>query len=116
MAIDVGSTVHPWYKGIHEWKVKKVSRLKKPVNYVDPKQEKVEYDPKILLLESLAGKVLWFNYWMSTNKTKGKMKYGGGPPMLEESVLLELLQSAIRQNMVSKQFLKYLKAEIEKKP
>ena len=81
MKTKVGSNVHPWYKGTHEWQVEGIAELAHPVEYHYSEQGKVGYDPKIMLLESeTVGKVLWFNYWISTSKTKEKMKWGGGPP------------------------------------
>ena len=116
MASGVGDTVHPWYKGIHEWTVKKVATLKKPVEWEDKEQGHVKYEPKIMKLESPSlGEVLWFPYWLSTNNTQGKFKWGQRPPMLEESVLFELIQEAIRQDMFSQKFLRNLKEEILKK-
>ena len=116
MPTDVGDYVHPWYKGVHEWLVKKVVKLNKPIEYPDKEQGHVQYDPKIMLLESPAkSNILWFPYWISTGKTDGKMKWGQRPPMLEEVVLLELLSKAIKQDMFGTQFLKKLKKEIEAK-
>ena len=87
MPADVGSIVHPWYKGVHEWRVKEVAKLANPIEYRDAEQGNVKYDPKIMLLESKSvGEVLWFPYWISTKKTQGKMKWGQRPPMLEEDV------------------------------
>ena len=60
---EVGSLVHPWYKGTHEWRVKRIAKLRQPVEYHDPVQREVSYDPKIVLLESeKTGKVFWFPY------------------------------------------------------
>jgi hypothetical protein len=116
MPADVGDYVHPWYKGSHEWLVKKAAKLDKPIEYQDDEQGQVRYDPKIMLLESPAkSNVLWFSYWMSTDKTDGKMKWGQRPPMLEEEVLLELLSKAIKKDMFSTQFLKKLSREIDAK-
>jgi hypothetical protein len=117
LVTSIGSTVHPWYKGNHEWKVKGVAQLEQPVKYLDGQQGDVNYDPKIMLLEAPAGcSVLWFNYWISTDKTGGKMKWGGGPPIIEEYVLLELMRKAIRNKLLSEDFLKALATEIKNKP
>jgi hypothetical protein len=116
MATSTGSTVHPWYKGNHEWKVKGVAQLEQPVKYLDGQQGNVSYDPKIMLLEAPTRcSVLWFNYWISTDKTNGKMKWGEGSPILEESVLLELMREAIRNKLLSEDFLKALATEIKNK-
>jgi len=109
------ATVHPWYKGNHEWKVKGIAKLNEPIQYYDLNQGKVSYDPRILLLDSeKTGKVSWFAYWISTDKTKGKLKWGQGPPVLEEDSLLYLLKEAIRQNFFDRDFLKELVNELNK--
>lgn len=114
MKTQVGSKVHPWYKGNHEWEVKGIAEIKHQIKYHDHEQGEVSYDPKIMLLESeKAGIALWFTYWISTNKTKGKLKWGQGPPMLEEDVLLELMKDAIKKGLFSKDFLKKLDRELE---
>ncbi len=116
MVASIGDKAHPWYKGNHEWKVKGVAQLDQPVKYQDDQQGDVSYDPKIFQLETDAGcSVLWFNYWISTSKTGGKMKWGGGPPILEEYVLLELMRKAIRNGLLSKDFLNGLAREIKNK-
>jgi len=115
METNVGSTVHPWYKGIHEWQVEAIAKLPQRIEYSDPVQGNVSYDPKIVWLKSSKhSKVLWFAYWMSTNKTGGKMKWGQGPPMLEQSVLLNLLKGAIKQGFFTKDFLKELASELDR--
>jgi len=106
-------TVHPWYKGIHEWQVEAIAQLSEPIQYNDPVQGKVSYDPRVLSLESPEhGNVLWFTYWISTNKTQGKMRWGQGSPMLEESVLLNLMKDAIKQGLFTNGFLKGLAREL----
>jgi hypothetical protein len=117
MTASIGSTVHPWYKGNHEWKIKSVAQLDRPIEYHDEQQGNVKYDPKIMLLEGKGGcPVLWFNYWLATDNTGGKMKWGGGPPIMEEYVLLELMKKAISNKLFSEDFLKTLSEEIEKNP
>jgi hypothetical protein len=65
-------------------------------------------------LEAPAGcSALWFNYWISTDKAKGKLRWGGGPPVLEEYVLLELMKKAIKNRLLSDDFLKALDREIK---
>jgi len=113
MKTAVGSTVHPWYKGTHEWRVRGIAQLK-PIEYTDPEQGNVRYDPKIMLLESEeAGKVLWFPYWMATDKTKGRMKWGQRPPVLEERVFLKLMRDAIKKGLFSDRFLQDLYRELQ---
>jgi hypothetical protein len=115
MVTKEGVIVHPWYKGNHEWKVNQIARLKEPIRYHDSHQGKVSYDPKILLLEAeRLGKVLWFAYWLSTDKTEGKMKWGQGSPMLEEDALLNLLKQAIEKGFFSEKFLTELYRELGK--
>jgi hypothetical protein len=117
MPTSIGSTVHPWYKGNHAWKVKGIAQLERSVKYPDEQQGDVGYDPKIMLLESNTGcTALWFNYWISTDKTGQKMKWGGGPPVLEEYVLLELMKKAIKNGLFSQDFLTALAKEIKIKP
>lgn len=114
MRTRVGSTVHPRYKGVAKWQVNGIASLLQPIEYSDPVQGQVSYDPRILLLESPDhGSVLWFAYWISTSKARGRMKWGQGPPMLEESNLLKLLSDAIRQGFFSKGFLKKLNSELK---
>ncbi|MBI2958510.1 MAG: hypothetical protein HYY32_06665 [Chloroflexi bacterium] len=113
MAAAVGSTVHPWYKGTHEWHVKGMAELETPIKYEDTGQGEVVYAPKILRLSGgKVGRVLWFSYWMATKRTKGKIKWGQGPPVLEEPVLLELLKNGVRENLFTRSFLKKLHREI----
>ena len=116
MPKEVGDTVHPWYKGVHEWRVKKIAKLASSIEYRDAEQGEVRYDPKIMLLESKSiGEVIWFPYWISTKKARGKMRWGGGSSMLEEKVLVQLMTEAMKQGMFSNQFLKTLQEEIQAK-
>ena len=113
VSTKVGSRIHPWYKGTHEWEVKGIAELSHPIEYPDSEQGKVSYDPKILLLGSDKPdeKVLWFAYWIATSKTEGRMKWGQGPPMLEESVLVELLKEVIRQGFLARDSLTELASQ-----
>lgn len=116
MPKEVGNTVHPWYRGVHEWRIKELAKLASPIKYRDAEQGQVKYDPKIMLLESRAiGEVVWFPYWISTKKTKGKMKWGQRPPMLEEATFLELMSEAIKKDIFSNRFLRKLGEEIRTK-
>lgn len=115
MVTKEGVIIHPWYKGNHEWKVKGIAKLNKLIQYHDLRQGKVGYDPKILLLDSeKTGRALWFAYWISTDKTKGKLKWGQGPPVLEEDSLLQLLKEAISQNFFGRDFIEELASELNK--
>lgn len=114
MRTKIGSEVHPRYKGVAEWQVEGIAGIPHPLRYTDPVQGNVSYDPKILQLQSPAcSRVLWFAYWISTDNTKGKLKWGQSPPMLEETVLLSLLKDAIDKGMFTKSFLKKLKGELD---
>jgi hypothetical protein len=116
MPKEVGDTVHPWYRGVHDWRIKELAKLASPIKYRDAVQGKVGYDPKIMLLASkTAGEVLWFPYWISTKKTREKMRWGGGSSMLEEATFLELMSEAIRKDMLSNRFLRKLVEEIRTK-
>jgi len=110
----VGDTVHLWYKGTHEWQIEAIGKLPQPIEYVDAVQGDVSYDPKIVWLKCPEhSKVLWFAYWISTSKTKGRMKWGQVAPMLEEDVLLTLLKDAIKQNFFSKNFLGEIASQLD---
>ncbi len=114
MKTTVGSMVHPWYKGNHEWQVKGIAELNQPIQWDDPVQGKVSYEPKIMELEGEGvGKVLWFNYWILTSKTGEKTEWGGGPPMLEESVILELIRDAMKKGLFTKGFVAELHREVQ---
>jgi hypothetical protein len=116
MPADIGSMVHPWYKGVHEWRVKKVAKLPSSIEYRDAEQGDVRYDPKIMLLESKSiGEVIWFPYWIANDNSKGKMKWGQRPPMLEEATFLELMSEAIKKDMFSNRFLRKLGEEVRTK-
>lgn len=115
MTAKVGNTVHPKYKGIAEWQIKKIAELPKPIKWNDPPTEgEVSYAPKILWLSCPKyRKVLWFTYWIATPRTKGNLAWGEGPPMLEEDTFLRLLEGTIKQDFFTKGFLKKLRREIE---
>jgi len=109
----VGSKVHPWYKGTHEWEIKDIARLNQPVKYRDSQQGDVSYDPRIIKLQNATNcQALWFTYWLATDKTKGLLKWGQGSPMLEEFTFLELMKQAIRSGFFSQDFLKSLANEL----
>ena len=113
MTVKVGSVVHPRYRGIANWKVETIAEFRKPIKYKDDIQGNVSYAPRILNLKSSkVDKVLWFAYWISTDKTKGKLKWGQGAPMLEEDTLLNLLKDALRRKFFSDGFIKELHAEL----
>ena len=114
MVTTVGSKVHPWYKGTHEWRVRGIAQLEHPIEYRDAEQGNVSYDPKIMLLEGeKVGKVLWFPYWMATDKTKSRMTWGQRPPVLEERVFLKLMKAAFKKGLFSEKFLRDLYHELQ---
>ena len=114
MRTKVGSKVHPRYKGIARWEVQAIAELPELIEWTDKSLlGEVAYAPSILWLSCLEHeKVLWFAYWIATSRTKGKLNWGGGAPMLEEDTLVTLLRSAIKQGFFSKASLKTLKGEI----
>jgi hypothetical protein len=108
--------VHPWYKGQHEWEIIDNAEVSKPISYKDAEQGDVKYNPKIVWLQnSEHERVLWFAYWISTDKTGNKMKWGQGPPMLEEETLLELFKDGISKDLFSDEFLNQLYKELANK-
>jgi len=110
---QVGNTVHPRYKGLAEWEVQAVAKLPQPIAYSDPAQGEVTYDPRILWLQRQDHeRVLWFAYWISTDRTLHRLKWGQGAPMLEEGTLLALLKDGIRQGFLTKGSLRELHAEL----
>ena len=115
MEVEVGGRVHPRYKGIAEWEVRAIAELPKPMEWKnDSLLGEVSYKPKILWLDCPGyKKVLWFAYWIATSRTERKVKWGGGPPMLEEDTFLELMRGAIKQGFFTKDFLDKLKYELE---
>jgi hypothetical protein len=114
MATRIGSTVRPWYKGTHEWQVEGIAELPQHIGYTDSVQGDVGYSPKILALSNSQGeRALWFAYWISTSNNKGKLKWGQGPPVLEEEVLLTLLKEAISKGLFTSDFLAELARELE---
>jgi len=117
METAIGNEVHPRYKNYNEWKVADMVHLDKPVEYHDSHQGDVVYDPAIVQLEASAGcRVFLFNYRISSDETGSKMKWGGGPPVLEEYVLLELLKNAVDRKLFSEDFLQGLAAKLNSIP
>lgn len=114
MITKVDSTVHPRYRGQASWHVDGIAELPEPLEYQDPVQGDVRYNPRILLLSSGdKHRALWFAYWISTRKTNGKLKWGQGPPMLEEGVLLQLFKDAMDKGLFTDGFLRELRDKIE---
>ena len=97
--------------------VKKVARIKEPIECYNPIQGKVYFKPTIVQIEwekppSGDSNEFWFPYWMIVD---GKEKYGQYAPMIGEKALLELLKDAIGQDFFSRDFLLDLNIIISQK-
>jgi hypothetical protein len=95
--------------------VKKVARLKKPVECQSHDIGTALFDPTIVKIQwerspSSDKHEFWFPYWITIG---GKEKYGQFAPMIGEGALLELLESAIKQAFFTKSFLLKLRRHIE---
>jgi len=115
MVADVGSKVHPRYKGISEWEIKGIAKPAQLLKWSDKYfGGEVSQSPRLLELGSpKINKAFWFAYWMATPRTKSKLRWGGAPPVLEENTLLKLMKSAVKQGFFTRNFLNELKSEIE---
>ncbi len=97
--------------------VSKVAQLRQPVECQSPEIGTALFAPTLVKIDwetppSEDGHEFWFPYWMTIG---GREKYGQFAPMIGERALLELLQSAIRQEFFSRDFLQGLEATITKK-
>jgi hypothetical protein len=102
------------------YKVKKVARLKKPVECHSKAKGKALFNPTIVKLEwetppSDDKHDIWFPYWITWSDVSDKERYGQFAPMLGEKSLLELLESAISQDFFSENFLLGLRGAISAK-
>jgi hypothetical protein len=100
--------------------VKKVARLKAPIECYSEEKGRALFNPVIAKIEwdkppSKDANEFWFPYWITWLDKDGKEKYGQYAPMLGELALLELLQDAINQDFFSKVFLQKLKETAERK-
>lgn len=104
-----------------EYEVKKVAKLPQPGRYESLRGEEA-FNPTIILLEATTddyppdkkgGKLLWFPYWITIPRNKGKEKYGQFAPMYGEDCFLPLLKEAIRQGFFTQSFLEELRSELE---
>lgn len=100
--------------------VKKVARLKKPVECHSKAKGKALFNPTIVKLEwetppSDDKHDIWFPYWITWADISNKERYGQFAPMIGEKALLELFESAISQDFFSSDFLDALKSAISTK-
>jgi hypothetical protein len=106
--IKVGQRKEAKYWG--KYVVKKVARLKKPVECHCEDVGIALFEPTIVQIEweippSEDKHEIWFPYWITIG---GNEKYGQFAPMIGEKALLELFQNAINQNFFSSIFLSNL--------
>lgn len=113
MVANVGSKVHPRYKGCDDWEVRAVAELSKLLKWEDDYfGGEVSYSPRLLWLTcKKIDKALWFAYWISNPNTRGKLAWGQGPPVLEEDEFLALITNAIKQGFFTENFLNALKVK-----
>ncbi len=100
--------------------VKKVARLRKPVECFSKDKGEALFNPVIVKMEwdtppSEDKNEIWFPYWITWSDVSDKERYGQYAPMIGEKALLELLQNAIKQDFFSKGFLQNLKRAIDGK-
>jgi len=103
--IQVGQQKKAKYWGRFE--VKKVARLKKPVECHCEEVGTAFFNPTIVKIQwdkspSDDKHEFWFPYWITIG---GKEKYGQYAPMIGEKALLELLRNAIEQDFFTREFL-----------
>lgn len=113
--IQVGQQKQAKYWG--KFAVKKVARLKNPVECQCQEIGTAMFNPTLVKIEwqeppSDDKNEFWFPYWMTIG---GKEKYGQFAPMLGEKALLELLQGAIEQHFFSEDFLRRLEKVVNEK-
>ena len=90
--------------------VKKVARLKHPVECYSKDKGKALFNPVIVKMEwdtppSEDKNEIWFPYWITWSEISNKERYGQYAPMIGEKALLELLEDAITKDFFSKDFL-----------
>jgi hypothetical protein len=100
--------------------VKKVARLKHPVECYSQDKGKALFNPVIVKMEwdtppSEDKHEIWFPYWITWSDISNKERYGQYAPMIGQKALLELLEDAIKQDFFSDNFLTTLKEAITKK-
>ena len=97
--------------------VDKVARLRRPVECRCEEVDTALFDPTIVKIQreqspSDDKHEFWFPYWITIG---GKEKYGQFAPMIGENALLELLEDAIGQGFLSRNFLQGLSKAINAK-
>ncbi len=100
--------------------VKKVARLRQPVECHSKDKGKALFNPVIVKMEwdtppSEDKNEIWFPYWITWSDISNKERYGQYAPMIGEKALLELLEDAIKQDFFSKGFLTKLRGVISEK-
>ena len=113
--IEVGHQGDARYWG--KYTVRKVARLKKPVECQSRKIGKALFNPTLVKIgwespPSDDKNEFWFPYWITI---QGKEKYAQFAPMIGEKALLELLENAIGKDFFSSDFLRRLNKAIFKK-
>jgi hypothetical protein len=107
-------------EGLGNYTVKKVARLKKPVQCFSQAKGKALFNPVIVKMEwdnppSEDKNEIWFPYWITWSDISNKERYGQYAPMIGEKALSELLEDAIKQDFFSESFLAQLREVISKK-
>ena len=100
--------------------VKKVARLRQPVECYSKDKGKALFNPVIVKMEwdtppSEDKNEIWFPYWITWSDISDKERYGQYAPMIGEKALLELLEDAITQDFFSSSFLAGLNKAISNK-
>ena len=100
--------------------VKRVARLKQPVECYSQVKGKALFNPVIVKMKwdtpsSDDKHEFWFPYWITWSDISDKERYGQYAPMIGEKALLELLDDAISQDFFSEGFLNNLRVTISKK-
>ncbi|MHA1971404.1 MAG: hypothetical protein ACTSW1_00340 [Candidatus Hodarchaeales archaeon] len=111
---------HSKAKDWGNYTVKKVARLKQPVECYSKDKGKALFNPVIVKMEwdippSEDKNEIWFPYWITWSDISDKERYGQYAPMMGEKALLELLGDAIKQDFFSDSFLVELNKAISNK-
>ncbi len=110
---------HSKAKDWGNYTVKKVARLKQPIECYSKNKGKALFNPVIVKMEwdtppSDDMNDIWFPYWITWSDISNKERYGQYAPMIGEKALLELLKDAISQKFFSEGFLNQLREAINK--
>lgn len=101
-----------------KYRVEKMVKLSKQVSCYCGEKGKALFNPVFLKIEwenppSMDKNEFWFRYWITFEGKKGK--YGQFAPIMNENVLLELLEEAIKKDYFNQNFLKTLGKTITEK-